>query len=117
MLLLATTELPEGDAWVYEPKLDGYRALAVKNENRIQLLSRNNNNFGGRYPGLVEALASLPNETVVDGELVALDQSGRPSFNALQNFGSVTAPVFYYVFDLLKDLCKLLVQVIPGVRR
>ena len=43
----------------------------------------------------------MPDETVLDGEIVALDESGRPSFNVLQNYGSSDAPIFYYVFDLL----------------
>jgi len=48
---------------------------------------------------VVKALAAIPDETVIDGEIVALDERGRPSFNALQNYGSSTAPVFYYVFE------------------
>jgi ATP-dependent DNA ligase len=54
-----------------------------------------------RYPAIVKALASLPDETVVDGEVVALDDSGKPSFNALQNYGSSQTPLLYYVFDVL----------------
>jgi DNA ligase D-like protein (predicted ligase) len=101
MALLPTSELPEGGDWVYEPKLDGYRALALKGENKVQLRSKNNNDFSRRYPEVVKALASLPDETVLDGEVVALDESGRPSFNALQNYGSLKVPIFYYVFDVL----------------
>ena len=48
-----------------------------------------------------EALAKLPENTVIDGEIVAFDQEGRPSFNALQNYGSAPAPVVYYVFDVM----------------
>jgi bifunctional non-homologous end joining protein LigD len=84
-----------------ELKLDGYRALAIKTGSSVQLRSRNNNDFGGRYPLLLKALTSMPDETVIDGELVALDESGRPSFNALQNYGSSRAPVFFYAFDVL----------------
>jgi bifunctional non-homologous end joining protein LigD len=101
MLLLRTESLPEGPAWSYELKLDGYRALAVKTAGKIRLRSRNDKDFNIRYPGVVRGIANLPDETVLDGEVVALDESGRPSFNALQNFGSATAPVFYYVFDVL----------------
>ena len=82
-----------------ELKLDGYRALAIKTGGSVQLRSRNNNDLGGRYPLLLTALASMPDETVIDGELVALNESGRPSFNALQNYGSSRAPVFFYAFD------------------
>ena len=101
MLLLATSELPEGGNWTYEPKLDGYRALAVKGETKLQLRSRNNKDFSLRYPEVMKALRSLPDQTVVDGEIVALDASGRPSFNALQNYGSLKVPIFYYLFDVL----------------
>jgi bifunctional non-homologous end joining protein LigD len=54
-----------------------------------------------RCPAIVRALASLPSETVIDGEVVALDESGRPSFNILQNYGSSKGPLLYYVFDVL----------------
>jgi DNA ligase D-like protein (predicted ligase) len=101
MLLLRTEALPEGADWLYELKLDGYRALAIKTAAKVQLRSRNDNDFSLRYPGVVKALASLPDETVIDGEVVAVDESGRPSFNSLQNYGSSKAPVLYYVFDVL----------------
>ena len=73
MLLLPADALPEGDAWQYELKFDGYSALAIKTGGLIQLRSRNDNDFSRRYPAIARALASLPNETVVDGEVVALD--------------------------------------------
>lgn len=101
MLLLRTESLPSGDQWVYELKLDGYRAIAFKTNGAIHLRSRNDNDFTARYPAVVEALAKLPDDTVIDGEIVAFDQEGRPSFNVLQNYGSARAPVVYYVFDLM----------------
>src|SRR5215510_9575581 len=81
-------------------KLDGYRAVAFKTGGEVYLRSRNGNDFNGRYPAIVKALAALPDETTIDGEIVALE-SGRPSFNALQNFGSSTGPLYYYVFDVM----------------
>src|SRR5436309_9834244 len=100
MLLLRKDKLPEGANWLYEIKLDGYRALAIKTGGKVQLRSRNDNDFNLRYPAIVQVLTLLPDETVIDGEVVALDETGRPSFNTLQNYGS-KASVFYYVFDVL----------------
>src|SRR4030081_3793391 len=101
MLLLRTEKLPEGREWLVELKLDGYRALAIKSGGNVQLRSRNDNDFNSRYPAIVKALATLPNATVIDGEVVALDESGRPSFNILQNHGSSKAAIVYYIFDVL----------------
>src|SRR6202030_51370 len=75
-------------------------ALAVKTGGKIQLRSRNDNDFSRRYPVIAKALSSLPNETVVDGEVVALDESGKPSFNTLQNHAAGAA-VHFFVFDVL----------------
>lgn len=101
MLLLRTEALPEGSEWIYELKLDGYRALALKSDGKVQLRSRNDNDFSDKYPDVLRALAPLQNDTVVDGEIVAFDESGRPSFNTLQNYGSSIVPIFYFAFDLL----------------
>src|ERR1043165_8555116 len=101
MLLLRTDKLPEGDDWQYELKLDGYRAIAFKSGGEVHLRSRNDNDFDKRYPAIVTALSRMPDETVLDGEVVALDPEGRPSFNALQNYASSQTPLLYYVFDVL----------------
>jgi ATP-dependent DNA ligase len=98
MLLLAAESLPEGPGWSYELKLDGFRAIGIKS-GAVWLRSRNDKDFKGKYPGIAQALRALPDQTVVDGEMVALDQEGRPSFNALQN--GVGARIVYYVFDVL----------------
>jgi ATP-dependent DNA ligase len=101
MLLLRTDALPDSERWLYELKLDGYRAIAFKRNGTIHLRSRNDNDFSRRYPSVVKGLARLPDNTVIDGEVVAFDDDGRPSFNALQNYGSAVAPVVYYVFDVM----------------
>jgi bifunctional non-homologous end joining protein LigD len=93
--------LPEGSEWLYELKLDGYRALAMKRGGKIRPRSRNDNDFNLRYPGIVEALADMPDETVIDGEIVALDEGGRPSFISLQNYGSTGARLRFFIFDVL----------------
>src|SRR5215831_7927373 len=95
MLLLRTDRLPDGAQWMYELKLDGYRAIAVKSGGKIHLRSRNDKDFATKYPAIRAALAALPDETVVDGEVVAIDESGKQSFHALQNNGSSKAPLFY----------------------
>jgi ATP-dependent DNA ligase len=101
MLLLPTDALPDEPArWEYQLKFDGYRAIAFKTGGEVHLRSRNNNDFSRRYRSVLEGLTSLPNETVIDGELVALDDEGRPSFNALQNQAGST-PVLFYVFDVM----------------
>jgi DNA ligase D-like protein (predicted ligase) len=101
MLLLRTDSLPSGDQWLYELKLDGYRAVAFKRDGKMHLRSRNDNDFTTRYAGVLKGLAKLPDNTVVDGEIVAFDEDGRPSFNALQNYGSAATPVLYYIFDVM----------------
>src|SRR5580698_8732105 len=101
MLLLRTEKLPEGADWQYELKLDGYRTLAIKAGGKVHLRSRNDNDFNARYPSIVKALALMPDDTVIDGEVVALDEDGRPSFNKLQNYGSAGVPLHFFIFDLL----------------
>jgi bifunctional non-homologous end joining protein LigD len=100
MLLQPTEKLAATGSQVYELKLDGFRSIAIKSGGRVQLRSRNDRDFNIKYPAIVRALAAMPDETVIDGEIVALE-SGRPSFTALQNLGSSTAAVFYYVFDTM----------------
>ena len=81
--------------------MDGYRAIAFKTGGMLHLRSRNDNDFSKRYPAVLKGLAKLPDETVIDGEVVAFDADGRPSFNALQNQGSAETPIVYYVFDVM----------------
>jgi bifunctional non-homologous end joining protein LigD len=68
MLPLRTDSLPSGEQWGYELKLDGYRAVAFKRNGAVHLRSRNDNDFNARYPAVVEALAKLPDNTVMDGD-------------------------------------------------
>ncbi len=101
--------------WLFEPKLDGYRALALLRQGSLRLLSRAGNDLTRNFPGIAEDLAVLPHdEMALDGEIVALDANGAPDFLLLQN--SAGAPkaaasvlegraeqtaIVYYVFDIL----------------
>jgi DNA ligase D-like protein (predicted ligase) len=111
MECLAVPKLFDGAEWIYEIKLDGYRAVAAKSDRDIKLFSRNSKSFNHQYPDIVKALNELPENTVVDGEVVALDESGRPNFNLLQNFRSEASRIHFFVFDLLvyegRDLTRL----------
>ena len=111
MECLAAPKLPGALQWVYEIKLDGYRAIAVKSTGKLNLLSRRQNSFNRQYPLVTEALADLPDNTVIDGEVVALNESGRPDFNLLQHYRAESSRIFYFVFDFLiydnRDLTRL----------
>ena len=100
MLALAVTKLPEGAAWSYELKFDGYRAIGVKATGQVRLYSRNGKDFSRRFASVARALEALPDDTVVDGEIIAYDTEGRPSFNVLQNRRG-EPDLHLYVFDLL----------------
>ena len=100
MKALPVDKLPEGD-WLFEIKHDGYRALAFKDGKDVRLVSRNKKAFD--YPQLIDALRKLPTERLIlDGEIAALDDKGRSSFQLLQLFRrSGDVPLVSYVFDLL----------------
>jgi bifunctional non-homologous end joining protein LigD len=71
--------------WLFEPKLDGYRVLAARAGSDPRLLSRNGNDCASNFPEIVRAVSALPfDRLVLDGEVVALDDKGRPSFQRLQ---------------------------------
>jgi DNA ligase D-like protein (predicted ligase) len=101
MLAVAVTKLPEGPAWSYELKFDGYRALGLKAAGRVRLLSRNGKDFTKRFASIAHALAALPDETVIDGEIIAYGDDLRPSFNVLQNRRGAGPELRLYAFDLL----------------
>jgi bifunctional non-homologous end joining protein LigD len=110
MECLPVAKLPDGPEWTYEIKLDGYRLEAVKNAGETILYSRRRNVLNAKYPYIAEALAGLPDATILDGELVAMDGTGRSDFNLLQNFRSAESKIHYYVFDVLMHKGKLVTQ-------
>ncbi len=111
MLARPVTELPSGPNWIYELKLDGYRALVLKTRGVVTLFSRRGNNLSNNYPTIVRAFSFLPDDTIVDGELVVLDEEGRPTFSALHKSRFTPDALHFYVFDLLayqrRDVRKL----------
>ena len=111
MECLAVKKLPEGPHWSYEIKLDGYRVEVVNLNGKLTLYSRKRTDLSERFPYILAELADLPDGTVIDGELVALDPSGRPSFTLLQSFRSAEPHIRLFAFDILfhkgRSLLKL----------
>jgi bifunctional non-homologous end joining protein LigD len=101
MLAQPVADLPEGSNWQYEVKWDGYRALAVIQKGAGRLLSRRNNVLNDKFPSITEELKNLEDGLILDGEIVALDAHGRPSFNLLQHRSENANAIVYYVFDVL----------------
>ena len=100
--------------WLFEVKWDGYRALAFIEGDHVRLVSRNQNEMTGQYPELGEIPSHVRARTaVLDGEIVALDPEGRPSFSLMQQRTGIShngrrvkargteVPILYYAFDLL----------------
>jgi bifunctional non-homologous end joining protein LigD len=96
---------PAAGDWIYELKFDGIRLIIVKTDKKVSLFSRNQNDLSARFPEIVEAITDLPaRECVIDGEVVALDDEGRSSFQLLQalEMEGWKSPVYFYAFDLLQ---------------
>jgi len=112
-MLATLTDGPfEESGWIYEPKLDGIRAIGLINAGDVTLESRRGLDLTASYPEIAEELSAYDENIIFDGEIVALDQNGRPSFQALQQRSGLTqaadvkkasasTQVYYYVFDLL----------------
>jgi len=104
MKATAITELPTGAEWIYEVKWDGYRVMAIKRGPDVQLLSLKGKNLTRDFPEVAEAVRGISAESaLIDGEVVAIDKKGCPSFQALQNRSSSGREwqIVYYAFDLL----------------
>lgn len=109
MECMAVDAIPDGIEWTYEIKFDGYRIEAVKTAGNVRLYSRRNKDFTGRFSAIADELRAIPDNTVIDGEVVALDDKGNPNFGLLQT--GHKAILTYFVFDLLMrdgaDLTRL----------
>ncbi|HET7857459.1 MAG TPA: DNA ligase D [Gaiellaceae bacterium] len=103
MLATLAEEVPKGDDWVFEIKWDGYRIVASLAGGEPDLRTRKDQDYTQRFASIARALpkALKTPDCVVDGEVCALDEDGRPSFSAMQQAGPGT-PIVYYVFDLLE---------------
>jgi len=113
MLATSIIEPFDGTDWLFEIKWDGYRAVAFIENGKVRLVSRNQNELTHRYPELKDLAKSVKAKTaILDGEVVALDEEGRPSFSLMQQRtgfrpggrrGAANAgvQVLYYAFDLL----------------
>jgi bifunctional non-homologous end joining protein LigD len=101
MLATLETHVPHGDAWTYEVKFDGYRAVAYVRNGECRLLSRNDNDLTERFAEIAKAIVKAVKtpHAVVDGEVTRIDPNGRTSFSELQQG---TGPLVYYAFDLLE---------------
>jgi bifunctional non-homologous end joining protein LigD len=103
MAALLVNALPTGDEWIYEAKFDGYRALGLKDGASVKILSRKGNDLTSDYPAIAEALAKLKvKAALLDGEIVAFDEYGRPSFQHLHHRSASSAAIRYFAFDLLQ---------------
>jgi bifunctional non-homologous end joining protein LigD len=117
MLATLAEDVPRGSGWGFEVKWDGYRAIATVAASEAILMSRNGNDLTGRFSHVAKEIAKAVKtpDCVLDGEVCALDESGRSSFSAMQQ-GKAGTPLVYYVFDLLEVEGEALVD-LPLVER
>jgi bifunctional non-homologous end joining protein LigD len=94
--------LPEGHDWLYEIKQDGYRAIGLIDGNSAMLYSISGQDYSSQFRHIAFSLQNLrQGDLILDGEIVALDEKGRASFQELQNRRTSRRPIVYYVFDML----------------
>jgi bifunctional non-homologous end joining protein LigD len=110
MYALAVQSVPEGKEWLYEVKFDGYRCLAGRDKGGATLWSRRGNLFTSQFPHIARACERLPADTLLDGEIVAVDKSGRISFSLLQHHRSHAQALLFYAFDVIVCQGKSLVS-------
>ncbi len=103
MLATLAEDVPRGAGWTFEVKWDGYRAIATVAGSDVTLTSRNGNDLTARFQNVAKETTKAVKtpDCVLDGEVCALDESGRSSFSAMQQ-GKAGTPIVYYVFDVLE---------------
>src|SRR5207342_2919929 len=103
MLATLAEEVPRGVGWTFEVKWDGYRAIGTVAGSDVTLTSRNGNDLTGRFQNVAKETTKAVKtpDCVLDGEVCALDESGRSRFSAMQQ-GKAGTPIVYYVFDVLE---------------
>lgn len=101
MLATAVKEPFDKDNWIYEHKLDGYRIVATRFGDEVNLYSRNGNLYNEKYPAIAKALNNFRADFVIDGEVCYMDNNDRPDFQKLQHDYDNQKALHYYVFDLL----------------
>lgn len=102
MLAKLVKYVPQGDDWLFEEKLDGYRGIAKVKKGKVSLTSRNGKNLADDYPPIIKALETLTVDAVLDGEIVVREKD-RTNFQALQNYDpSQKVNLHYAVFDVLE---------------
>jgi bifunctional non-homologous end joining protein LigD len=103
MLATLAEDVPHGAGWEFEVKWDGYRAIATVSQSNVLLTSRNGNDLTVRFEHVAKEIAKAVKtpDCVLDGEVCALDETGRSSFSAMQQ-GKPGTPLVYYVFDVLE---------------
>jgi bifunctional non-homologous end joining protein LigD len=131
MLAELSTKVFDDDDWLFEIKWDGYRAVAEIENGEVNLHSRNNISFNNKYPSIIKSLQKFDMNVTLDGEVAAVDDYGKSSFQLLQNYKkSGKGKLVYFVFDILyldgynltnlpllrrKEILKKILPVLPGI--
>lgn len=117
MLASLSEDAFDNDDWIFEAKLDGYRAIAVLQGNKVELISRNQISLNSKYPEIVESLEKLNINAVLDGEIVVLNKKKIPQFQLLQNYPrDKEGTIQYNLFDLV-SLDSLDLRSLPLIER
>jgi ATP-dependent DNA ligase len=101
MLCTLVKDPIESQDYLYELKWDGYRIVSRVENKTVRMNSRSGLDYTSKYPLIAEALLSLGHDLMIDGEVVVLNEEGKPDFDTLQLYSGKRTPIKYCVFDLL----------------